>query len=73
MQVILPDVDDVLSDIPEIKAYTITALNNSVDISIILFAKADRQRDSFAIEDEIKQRFTYLQQQGYRVEGKVQA
>jgi len=73
MESILPAVDEVLSSIAEVKAYTITALNNTIDISIILLAKIDRQRDSFAIEDEIKERFTYLQQQWYRVEGKVQA
>lgn len=63
MESILPAVDEVLSSIAEVKAYTITALNNTIDISIILLAKIDRQRDSFAIEDEIKERFTYLQQQ----------
>lgn len=63
----------ILSSIPEVKAYTITLLHDTIDMSIILFDKKDRNRDSFAIEDELKQRFTYLQQQGYRVEGKVQA
>ena len=73
MEDVLPLVDEVLSSIPEIKSYTLSALNNTIDISIILLAKIDRQRDSFAIEAEVKERFTYLQQQGYRVEGKVQA
>lgn len=55
--------DTILASIPEVKAYTITLLNDTVDISIILFDKKDRQRDSFAIEDELKKRLTYLQQQ----------
>lgn len=73
MQPVLSGIDMILSSIPEVKAYTITLLHDTIDMSIILFDKKDRNRDSFAIEDELKQRFTYLQQQGYRVEGKVQA
>ena len=65
--------DTIIAQIPEVKNYTITVQDNSIDILVILTKKWERNRNSFDIQTEIESGFSYLAHQGLKVQGKVQA
>lgn len=66
-------VDRVIASIPEVKSYEVTINKHVVDLTIILTKKDERKRDSFQVEEDIKKGLAYLKEEGYKVEGKVQA
>lgn len=70
---IVSGVDLFISQIPELKSYTIAIQNTTVDISLALVNKEDRDRDSFAIQSYVESGLSYLTTQWYKFEWKVQA
>lgn len=56
-------IDKVFAQLPEIKAYQINILPSTLDITVILKKKEERQRNSFEVQDEIISKLSYLQQQ----------
>ena len=73
MVIVATWMDRLISSIPELKSYTISVENNQIDIATILVKKAQRSRDSFAIQADIENKLAYLKKLWYRVEWKVQA
>jgi hypothetical protein len=73
MAEIVSGVDVLISQIPELKSYTIDIKNTRVDIGLSLVKKEERQRDSFEIQAEVESGLSYFKTQWYKFEGKVQA
>jgi multidrug efflux pump subunit AcrB len=73
MAEIMSGVDLFVSQIPELKSYTIDIANTKASIGLSLVKKEERTRDSFAIQAEVESGLAYLKTQGYKFEGKVQA
>lgn len=73
MAKIVSGVDVLISQIPELKSYTIDISNTRVDIGLSLVKKEERQRDSFEIQAAVESGLSYLKTQWYKFEGKVQA
>lgn len=65
-------IDSSISTIPEVKSYEMTINNNTVNMTVILTKKQERDRDSFEVQEDIDSRLLYLKEEGYRVEGKVE-
>ncbi|HMY80407.1 MAG TPA: efflux RND transporter permease subunit, partial [Candidatus Absconditabacterales bacterium] len=70
---LLPQIDQIISHIPEVRNYSLQARNNVIDIGIRLVKKNQRTRNSFTIQDDIDTQLSYLKTQGYTVQSKVQA
>ena len=73
MTQIMSWVDTILAQIPEIKSYTIDISNTTSNIAVELVKKEERKRDSFEIQAFIEKELSYLSEQWYKFEGKVQA
>ena len=65
--------DLLVAWLPEVKSYEVTINNNAIDLSLSLLKKEERQRDSFAVQQQVEDALSYLKSQGYKVEWKVQA
>ena len=66
-------IDTIIANIPEIKSYEIKFDKNIIDIWVILIKNEERDRDSFAIQEEVLKDFENFKALWYRVEWKVQA
>ena len=66
-------VDALVAQTPELQTYIITIKDSLATIWMTLVAKSDRDRDSFEIQDDVKQQLSYLTRQWYKVEGTTEA
>jgi multidrug efflux pump subunit AcrB len=73
MAKIVSGVDVLISQLPEIKSYSLSVQNTAVDLWVSLVKKEERTRDSFEIQAEIESGLSYLKTAWYKFEGKVQA
>lgn len=53
-------VDEIVASIPELKSYEITINKNIATIGINLVKKEEREKDSFAVEEELTKNLSYL-------------
>ena len=65
--------DQIISQTPWLQNYTITTNPSDVSVTLILKKKAQRNLDSFEVQDIIMPKLEYLKQLWYKVESKVQA
>lgn len=74
---LIPFIEPHLQWWPELKQYTITLRDNTIDIGVDLTDKKERQkaglRDVFEVEEELLADLQFLIQDGYTVASKVQA
>ena len=77
IQELIPFIEPHLQWWPELKQYTITLRDNTIDIWVDLTDKKERQdknfRDVFEVEKQLLADLQFLVQDGYTVESKVQA
>jgi len=52
----------VLANIPELKNYQATISDNTIQISLQLVKKAERERTSFEVEDELTEKLNFLKE-----------
>lgn len=68
----IPYIEPTLSDIPELKLYTITANDNTINVAVELTDNKKRQReglrDVFEVEKDVNEKLAFLQQEGLTVE-----
>lgn len=67
-----PKLNQIISDIPELRNYSIEVRNNTISISIRLVKKSERERNSFEVQEDVNSKLAYLNWLGYKVESKVQ-
>ncbi len=65
--------DQIISETPGLKHYIITTNPSDISIAVILENKEDRDLDSFEVQDIVMKKLSYLNEQWYKVESKVQA
>lgn len=67
----IPYIEPILSDIPELKLYTVTANNNTISIVVELTDNKKRQKEGlrnvFEVEQDINEKLVFLQQEGLTV------
>jgi len=58
---------EVLANIPELKNYQATISDNTIQISLQLVKKAERERTSFEVEDELTEKLNFLKERWFEV------
>lgn len=66
-------IDSIVAAISEIKSYEINIDKNTIDLSLTLLKREERQRTAEEIQEEVLGKLSYLRYQWYEVQAKVQA
>lgn len=76
MESYLPTIENILSDLPELKQYTTRISNNTISVNVDLLDKNERKRekmrDVFMVESDVLEKLTTLEQQWLKVASTVE-
>lgn len=67
----LPDINTLLSPLPELKNYVTKVENNTITVTIRILPQSERTRSSFEIENELAEKFRIFTTRGFQVTVKV--